>query len=208
VSAVLVTGSKFRVGQDREESTQKIPPGTNNLPREGRSLQHEATKHAKAGDDAELVGMLALPVTRTVRAEASTPSVTCSAVEAEPNPLAPGLPVMSDRIPIWNSLGSKNRLGRRLLAEQEQNVSPKIRAGEDVAVDQDSGRRRRWLDGSILTWPADGLIDGTWKGGGRGRGVREGRYLWPRRGVAGVRLGSRQTLRHLPAGLNTNSELP
>jgi hypothetical protein len=100
---VLVTGSKFRVGQDREESTQKIPPGTNNLPREGRSLQHEATKHAKAGDDAQLVGMLALPVTRTVRAEASTPSVTCSAVEAEPNPLAPGLPVMSDRIPIWNS---------------------------------------------------------------------------------------------------------
>jgi hypothetical protein len=66
------------------------------------------------------------------------------------------------------------------------------------------------MDGSILTWPADGLIDGTWKGGGRGRGrgVREGRYLWPRRGVAGVRLGSRQTLRHLPAGLNTNSKLP
>jgi hypothetical protein len=29
--------------------------------------------------------------------------VTCSAVEAEPKPLAPGLPVMSDKIPIWNS---------------------------------------------------------------------------------------------------------
>jgi hypothetical protein len=41
-----------------------------------------------------------LPVTTTVMAEASTPSVTCSAVEADPNPLAPGLPVMSDKIPI------------------------------------------------------------------------------------------------------------
>jgi hypothetical protein len=36
----------------------------------------------------------------TVRRLASTPSVTCSAVDEDPNPLAPALPVMSDKIPI------------------------------------------------------------------------------------------------------------
>jgi hypothetical protein len=41
---MLVTDSKFRVGQDREESTQKIPLGTNNLD------EHEAKKQAKAGE--------------------------------------------------------------------------------------------------------------------------------------------------------------
>lgn len=41
-----------------------------------------------------------LPVITTVRRLASTPSVTCSAVDADPNPLAPALPVMSERIPI------------------------------------------------------------------------------------------------------------
>lgn len=34
-----------------------------------------------------------------VRLEASMPSVTISAVEAEPNPLGPGLPVINDTIP-------------------------------------------------------------------------------------------------------------
>lgn len=44
--------------------------------------------------------MVYLPVIATVRRLASAPSVTCSAVDADPNPLAPALPVMSARIPI------------------------------------------------------------------------------------------------------------
>lgn len=52
-----------------------------------------------------------VPVMTTVRRLASTPSVTCSAVDDDPNPLAPALPVISERIPIaddWNPLNSKN----------------------------------------------------------------------------------------------------
>jgi len=36
-------------------------------------------------------------VIRTVRLEASIPCVTCSAVEADPNPLVPGLPVTNEK---------------------------------------------------------------------------------------------------------------
>lgn len=57
------------------------------------------TSSLHAGTTAAVCCVL-LPVMTTVRFEASTPSVTCSAVEADPNPLAPGLPVMSDRRPI------------------------------------------------------------------------------------------------------------
>lgn len=35
-----------------------------------------------------------------VRLLASIPAVTCSAVEADPNPLRPALPVISEKIPI------------------------------------------------------------------------------------------------------------
>ena len=40
------------------------------------------------------------PVMMTVRLEASMPAVTCSAVEADPNPLRPGSPVTSLKNPI------------------------------------------------------------------------------------------------------------
>ena len=35
-----------------------------------------------------------------VRLLASIPAVTCSAVEADPNPLGPALPVINEKIPI------------------------------------------------------------------------------------------------------------
>lgn len=40
------------------------------------------------------------PVTMAVRLIASIPSATCSAVEADPNPLDPGHPVTSEKMPI------------------------------------------------------------------------------------------------------------
>lgn len=40
------------------------------------------------------------PVTMAVRWEASTPAVTCSAVDADPNPLGPGMPVASRKSPM------------------------------------------------------------------------------------------------------------
>lgn len=40
-------------------------------------------------------------MTITVRLLASIPWVTSSAVEAEPNPLEPGLPVINEKIPIF-----------------------------------------------------------------------------------------------------------
>lgn len=40
-----------------------------------------------------------VPVMMAVRLEASMPSVTCSAVEADPNPLGPGKPVIKEKIP-------------------------------------------------------------------------------------------------------------
>lgn len=39
------------------------------------------------------------PVMIAVRLLASIPSVTCSAVEEDPNPLSPGLPVTNEKIP-------------------------------------------------------------------------------------------------------------
>jgi hypothetical protein len=39
-------------------------------------------------------------VTMAVRLLASIPAVTCSAVEADPNPLGPALPVINEKIPI------------------------------------------------------------------------------------------------------------
>ncbi|RRT57585.1 hypothetical protein B296_00023244 [Ensete ventricosum] len=49
------------------------------------------TKKMGAGD---------APVMMTVRWEASMPSVTCSAVEADPKPLGPGSPVTSRKSPM------------------------------------------------------------------------------------------------------------
>jgi len=40
-----------------------------------------------------------LPVIIAVRLLASIPSVTCSAVEADPNPLGPAIPVINDITP-------------------------------------------------------------------------------------------------------------
>jgi len=63
-----------------------------------------------------------LPV-MTVRWLASTPSVTCSAVDADPNPLAPALPVMSEKVPLADStpqLSNKR-------TETEPNCNPKNR---------------------------------------------------------------------------------
>ncbi|RRT50065.1 hypothetical protein B296_00046556 [Ensete ventricosum] len=48
----------------------------------------------------EVVQRMDGPVTMTVRLEASMPAVTCSAVEADPNPLGPGSPVTSLKSPI------------------------------------------------------------------------------------------------------------
>lgn len=45
-----------------------------------------------------------IPVMMTVRLDASTPSVTCSAVEDDPKPLGPGNPVTSEKIPMKASL--------------------------------------------------------------------------------------------------------
>lgn len=39
-------------------------------------------------------------MTMAVRLLASIPAVTCSAVEADPNPLGPALPVINEKIPI------------------------------------------------------------------------------------------------------------
>jgi len=64
---------------------------------------------------------LAPPVMMTVRRLASTPSVTCSAVDADPNPLAPALPVMSEKIPLADStpqLSNKR-------TETEPNCNPR-----------------------------------------------------------------------------------
>lgn len=41
-----------------------------------------------------------VPVMMTVRPYASMPSVICSAVEADPKPLGPAMPVASRRYPI------------------------------------------------------------------------------------------------------------
>lgn len=45
---------------------------------------------------------LMIPVIITVRSEASMESETCSAVEADPNPLRPGHPDINDKTPILN----------------------------------------------------------------------------------------------------------
>lgn len=50
-----------------------------------------------------------VPVMITVRFLASIPSVTCSAVEADPNPLEPGHPVINERIPTILSIPSDPR---------------------------------------------------------------------------------------------------
>ena len=47
-------------------------------------------------------------MTIAVRLLASIPSVTCSAVEAEPNPLGPGLPVINEKMLI--SLNNAKKL--------------------------------------------------------------------------------------------------
>ena len=58
----------------------------------------------------------------TVRWLASTPSVTCSAVDADPNPLAPALPVMSEKIPIADSTPQlSNKRTETEPKPQEQN---------------------------------------------------------------------------------------
>lgn len=46
--------------------------------------------------------MQSWPVIITVRLLASIPSVTCSAVEADPNPLGPGLPDTNEKILIFH----------------------------------------------------------------------------------------------------------
>jgi len=58
----------------------------------------------------------------TVRRLASTPSVTCSAVDADPNPLAPALPVMSEKIPISDSTPQfSNKVTKNELNSTELN---------------------------------------------------------------------------------------
>lgn len=58
------------------------------------------------------------PVTMAVRWLASTPSVTCSAVEADPNPLGPGLPVINEKIPMKSGVSV-------LVAEEEGEAKVK-----------------------------------------------------------------------------------
>lgn len=54
-----------------------------------------------------------------VRWLASIPSVTCSAVEAEPNPLGPGLPVTKEIIPI-SPKKKKNQNSKSSLLQGKQ----------------------------------------------------------------------------------------
>ena len=48
------------------------------------------------------------PVMIAVRLLASIPSITCSAVEEDPNPLHPGLPVINEKIPTILSTQIEN----------------------------------------------------------------------------------------------------
>lgn len=63
------------------------------------------------------------PVMMTVRLEASMPAVTCSAVEADPNPLGPGSPVTSLKSPILPAPPQQGDETERKVVEEKVNES-------------------------------------------------------------------------------------
>lgn len=62
-------------------------------------------------------------MTIAVRLLTSTPSVTSSAVEADPNPLGPGLPVINEKIPMEKAERERKIEGEEyfLLSENREN---------------------------------------------------------------------------------------
>lgn len=75
----------------------------------------------------------------TVRPVASTPAVTCSAVDPEPNPLAPAFPVMSDKMPISNHAAKKPPNSRSNTAPpQPQNPNKNTQRSSATATQLNS----------------------------------------------------------------------
>ena len=76
----------------------------------------------------------------TVRWEASMPSVTCSAVEADPNPLGPGRPVTSLKSPMLSSPTTKYEQHKRRRTETRGGREGRARVAMRAREETGGGR--------------------------------------------------------------------
>uniref|UniRef100_A0A0E0BX73 Uncharacterized protein n=1 Tax=Oryza meridionalis TaxID=40149 RepID=A0A0E0BX73_9ORYZ len=141
----------------------------------------------------------------TVRPVASTPAVTCSAVDPEPNPLAPAFPVMSDKMPISNHAAKKPQTHDPTLhtptPKPKQEHAKKLshrNATEFVPPNKKSPKRTR-QEALTLAGQIDELFNARAREAGARR-KRRRRWLFMV-GGAGAELVA-ESMTDRPAGMN------